>query len=70
MGIQVDFNPDLALRNILEFKSGNRKEEECVPENLKAGEIYDFLKKGKSGVSHLLSVAAGCRHRKNVDSWV
>jgi len=47
MGIQIEFNPDLALRNISEFKSGNRKIEECIPENLKAGEIYLFLKEGQ-----------------------
>lgn len=47
MGIQVEFNPDLALRNIAEFKNGNRKEEECIPEDMKAGEIYPFLKEGQ-----------------------
>lgn len=45
MGIQVEFNPDLALRDISEFKTGNRREEECIPENLKDGETYNFLKK-------------------------
>lgn len=45
MGIKVEFNPDLALRNFSEFKKGNRKIEECIPKNLKNGEIYDFLKK-------------------------
>lgn len=45
MGIQVEFNPDLALRNISEYKNGNRKIEECIPENLEVGKIYDFLKK-------------------------
>jgi hypothetical protein len=45
MGIIVEFNPDLALRNILEFKSGNRKNEECMPESIEVGKIYDFLKK-------------------------
>jgi len=45
MGIQVEFNPDLALRNISEFKKGNRKKEECIPENIKKGKIYPFLKK-------------------------
>jgi len=44
MGIKVEFNPDLALRNISEFKNGNRKIEECIPENLEVGEIYLFLK--------------------------
>ncbi len=47
MGIQVEFNPDLALRNISEFKNGNRKEEECIPENLEVGKIYSFLKRGQ-----------------------
>lgn len=45
MGIQIEFNPDLALRNISEFKSGNRKTEECIPENIMAGKIYPFLKR-------------------------
>lgn len=47
MGIQVEFNPDLALRDISEYKSGKRKIEECVPELLEKGKIYDFLKKGQ-----------------------
>jgi len=47
MGIQVEFNPDLALRNISEFKSGKRKLEECVPETLNVGAIYGFLKQGQ-----------------------
>lgn len=46
MGITVEFNPDLALRNISEFKNGARKEGECIPEKLEAGKIYPFLKKG------------------------
>lgn len=45
MGIIVEFNPDLALRNIAEFKYGNRKIEECIPEPLEVGVVYDFLKK-------------------------
>lgn len=45
MGIAVEFNPDLALRDISEFKAGRRKIEECIPENLEAGNVYDFLKK-------------------------
>lgn len=44
MGIKVEYNPDLALRDISEFKKGNRKIEECIPEKLEAGGIYDFLK--------------------------
>ena len=47
MGIQVEFNPDLALRNISEFKAGRRKIEECIPESLEEGKIYDFLKEGQ-----------------------
>jgi hypothetical protein len=44
MGIKVEFNPDLALRNIEEYKNGKRKLEECVPENLVKGQVYEFLK--------------------------
>lgn len=47
MGIAVEFNPDLALRDISEFKAGRRKIEECVPELLEEGETYNFLKKGQ-----------------------
>lgn len=45
MGIAVEFNPELALRDISEFKAGRRKIEECVPEKLEAGKIYEFFKK-------------------------
>lgn len=45
MGIKIEFNPDLALRNISEFKNGNRKIEECIPENLDTGKTYPFLKR-------------------------
>ncbi|TSD01812.1 MAG: Uncharacterized protein Athens071425_332 [Parcubacteria group bacterium Athens0714_25] len=47
MGIVVEFNPDLALRDISEHKSGKREIQECVPENLKVGEVFEFLKKGQ-----------------------
>ncbi len=47
MGIAVEFNPDLALRSIYEYKAGRRKIEECLPEKLKVGEIYNFLKSGQ-----------------------
>ncbi|MDD5651501.1 MAG: hypothetical protein PHF86_13990 [Candidatus Nanoarchaeia archaeon] len=47
MGIQVEFNPDLALRNIIHYTEKRRSLEECIPENLKEGEIYNFLKKGQ-----------------------
>jgi len=45
MGIKVEFNPDLALRDFSEHEKGNRKIEECIPEQLENGKIYDFLKK-------------------------
>lgn len=45
MGIKVEYNPDLALRNISEFKEGKRKVEECIPGNVETGKIYHFLKK-------------------------
>jgi hypothetical protein len=47
MGIQVEFNPDLALRNISEFREGRRKREECIPEGLEAGKVFGFLKEGQ-----------------------
>ena len=47
MGIVVEFNPDLALRNISEFKNGDRKKEECIPSDLRTGEVYTFLKQGQ-----------------------
>lgn len=45
MGIVIEFNPDLALRNISEFNNGNRKIEECIPDPLEKGKVYEFLKK-------------------------
>lgn len=47
MGIQVEFNPDLALRHINNYKSGGRTLEECIPENLETAKVYNFLKKGQ-----------------------
>lgn len=47
MGICVEFNPDLALRNISAFHSGERKIEECIPDGLVAGNTYPFLKRGQ-----------------------
>lgn len=47
MGIQVEFNPDLALRNISHYKTGTRTLKECIPENLEPGRTYEFLKKGQ-----------------------
>ncbi len=45
MGIKVEFNPDLALRNISEFQKGRRKRAECIPAKLQKGKIYTFLKR-------------------------
>ncbi len=47
MGIQAEYSPDLALRNISEFKAGRRQVGECIPEKLEAGNAHDFLKKGQ-----------------------
>lgn len=47
MGIKVEFNPDLALREYSEFERGNRLEEECVPKQLKIDTQYSFLKKSQ-----------------------
>ncbi|MBN1385745.1 hypothetical protein JW968_02080 [Candidatus Woesearchaeota archaeon] len=44
MGIQTEYNPDLALRAA---GTVGRKKEECVPEDISAGSIYEFLKKGQ-----------------------
>jgi hypothetical protein len=44
MGIKVEFNPDLCLRDISEYKAGRRLEAECLPERLAEGGVYDFLK--------------------------
>ena len=43
MGIQVEFNPDLALRNIDHYHRRERTLEECIPENLVVGVSYAFL---------------------------
>ena len=45
MGIQVEYNPDLALRDIKHCKSGERQKEECIPDPLEIGKTYPFLKK-------------------------
>lgn len=45
MGIKVEFNPDLALRDFSEFENGRRKEEECIPKDLKKEQTYKFLKR-------------------------
>lgn len=45
MGIKVEFNPDLALRNIAKFRKGERKKEECLPARLVKNRVYKFLKR-------------------------
>lgn len=47
MGIKIEFNPDLALRNFSEYRTGKRKKEECIPSPMRKGSIYAFLKKGQ-----------------------
>lgn len=47
MGILVEYCPDLALRDVLEYKEGRREREECLPELLEEGSEYSFLKKGQ-----------------------
>lgn len=47
MGINVEFNPDLALRSISQYHSGARSLDECIPEPLEEGQTYPFLKKGQ-----------------------
>ncbi|MBU0958286.1 MAG: hypothetical protein KKF56_05765 [Nanoarchaeota archaeon] len=44
MGIQVEFNPDLALRA---FNTEEREPEECLPEKLETETKHSFLKKGQ-----------------------
>ncbi len=47
MWIQVEFNPDLALRNLSFYERGERKIEECIPQTLEIGKEYAFLKSGQ-----------------------
>ncbi len=44
MGIQVEFNPDLALRK---HGTPDRLAQECLPEKLEVGRVYEFLKRGQ-----------------------
>lgn len=44
MGIEIEFNPDLCLRNIKEFQEAKKEKEECLPETLEVGITYPFLK--------------------------
>ncbi len=47
MGIAVEYNPDLALRDIEQFRNGSRLEDECIPEALEVGKKYPFRKVGQ-----------------------
>ncbi len=47
MGIQVEFNPDLALRDFAEFRERRRGADECLPDKLDIGKSYVFKKKGQ-----------------------
>ncbi len=44
MGIEIEFNPDLALRA---YGTNDRAEQECLPEKLEVGMHYEFMKKGQ-----------------------
>lgn len=44
MGIQIEFNTELALRK---YGTPGRLEAECLPSHLKEGEGYEFLKEGQ-----------------------
>jgi len=44
MWILVEYNPDLALRDISHFNKWSRKIEECIPEKLEIWKTYNFLK--------------------------
>lgn len=45
MGIEIEFNPDLALRNKKDFP--NRLDAGLLPEIIEEGKVYYFLKKGQ-----------------------
>jgi hypothetical protein len=47
MGITVEFNPDLALRNTKAIKQDHRLKDECIPSPLETGKTYSFLKHGQ-----------------------
>ncbi len=44
MGIQIEFNPDLALRK---FNTPGRHKYECLPEKLEVNKVCNFLKEGQ-----------------------
>jgi hypothetical protein len=41
MGINIEFNPELCLRD---YNSKGRLKEECIPKTLEIGKIYPFVK--------------------------
>ncbi|MBD3232078.1 hypothetical protein GF322_05490 [Candidatus Dependentiae bacterium] len=47
MSINMKFALDLVLRNFSEFKNGQKKKEECIPQDLQENKVYDFLKTGQ-----------------------
>jgi len=50
MGILVEFNPDLALRNISEYKTGKRQLAECIPADIKVWQNLPLFKKKARGI--------------------
>lgn len=75
MGIQVEFNPDLALRDFSEHEKGKREIAECIPKNLKTGKIFPFLKRGQRnywlfGELPLLETKGGQKLSKPIASIV
>lgn len=47
MGIQTEYNPDLALRSYEYIEQEGRAKDECLPQQIKVGMEYSFLKKGQ-----------------------
>jgi hypothetical protein len=47
MEIKTEFESVLILCNMREFVMDRRKFDECIPENLKEGREYGFLKSGQ-----------------------
>ena len=64
MGIQIEFNPDLALRNIREHGKSRRSIDECIPDILEVGKEHEFRKKGQR-VYYLLGPVPLCETEGN-----
>lgn len=47
MPINMQFAPDLILRNMRHFHEGRRLQEECIPDPIQEGVEYAFLKEGQ-----------------------